>query len=89
MNKETVEEAALDHATAITLEPQDSQEYFSFIAGAEWQKEQSATDAIEFADWCEDRYWATGCTGLWRQERSSEEGMLTTKELYEIWKKSK
>jgi hypothetical protein len=51
MNKETVEEAALDYATAITLEPQDSQEYFSFIAGAEWQKEQSATDAIEFVEW--------------------------------------
>lgn len=61
----------------------------SFIAGAEWQKEQSATEAIEFADWCEDKYWPTGCTGLWRQERSSEEGMLTTKQLYELWKKSR
>lgn len=59
------------------------------IAGAEWQKQQSATDAIEFADWCEDKYWPTGCTGLWRPERTSEEGMLTTKQLYELYKQSK
>ena len=97
MNKETVEQAALkwfkDKAFPNEwMGDRGEKDWYMddiFKAGAEWQKEQSATDAIEFADWCEDNYWPTGQTGLWRSEASSEEVMLTTKELYELWKKSK
>jgi hypothetical protein len=89
MNKETVEEAAEQYAQGNTLEFAYLQEILAFKAGAEWQKGQSATDAIEFADWCEDNYWPTGQTGLWRPEASSEEVMLTTQQLYKLWKKSK
>jgi hypothetical protein len=98
MNKETVEEIyPVEEVAKEVLQnnnlPVQGDFAEGFIAGsilgAEWQKEQSATDAIEFADWCEDNYWPTGQTGLWRPEASSEEVMLTTKELYELWKKSK
>jgi hypothetical protein len=89
MNKETVEQAALDYATAITLEPQDSQEYFSFMLGAEWQKEQSVNEAIEFADWCTQKeYVKNGSPREWNlggvfSKRYSD------KELYQKWQESK
>lgn len=49
--QEQIEKVALEYANQIVLEAQDSPEYFAFIHGVEWQKEQSATDASEFAEW--------------------------------------
>jgi hypothetical protein len=60
MNKETVEEAAANEWLDSFY--QKEKEYnkvgrnkcspqLGFIAGAEWQKEQFAIDAIEFAEW--------------------------------------
>lgn len=63
--------------------------YNAFIEGATWKAEQSANDAIEFADWCEDNYWPTLQTGKWRAEFSSEDELLTTKQLYELWQQNK
>ncbi len=72
----TIEQAALDYATAITLEPQDSQEYFSFMAGAEWHEEQSATEAVEFVE------WVTQWPYRYLLGKSY-------KELYELWNQTK
>jgi len=63
--------------------------YNGFKKGADWKAEQSANDAIEFADWCEDNYWPTAQTGKWRAEFSSEDELLTTKQLYELWQQNK
>ena len=89
MSKETVEEAANRlslRVVAYIPNPVINQDAKTgFIDGVKWQKEQSASEAIEFANWCEDNYWATGETNKWRAEPHLEE-TLTTKELYEIWK---
>lgn len=76
MNKETIEQAALDYSIELVLEAQDSSEYFAFIHGAEWYKEQSATESIKFAKW------------IMRQKFGYLAGK-SYKQLYELWQKSK
>jgi hypothetical protein len=78
MNKETVEQAALEK---YPVKIDDTLSIDSgllgrkaFIAGAEWQKEQSATDAIEFVEWV--MQWP------YRYLLGK-----SYKELYELWKK--
>jgi hypothetical protein len=89
MSKETVEEAADNYSP----DPSYSDEQWEFgdvidgfIAGATWQEQQEANNAIEFADWCEDNYWPTGQVGTWWSDPISDEKMLTTHQLYCIWK---
>jgi hypothetical protein len=64
-----------------------------FIAGAEWQKEQSANEAIEFAEWTrsqedlgyipEDKIWGY----VTRDENGefTDDTEYTSKQLYELW----
>lgn len=65
MNKETVEKAAANEWLDSFY--QKEKEYnkvgrnkcspqLGFIAGAEWQKEQAATDAIEFFKWVNNHF---------------------------------
>jgi hypothetical protein len=93
MNKETVEEAAANEWLDSFY--QKEKEYnkvgrnkcspqLGFKAGAEWQKEQSATDAIEFAEWLDIE--TKQSENRWFIERS--EG-YTYPNLYKLWLKTK
>lgn len=81
----TVEEAALKYSEGSHLEYAYIQEIPAFIAGAEWQKEQLAIDAIEFMQFRDDH-----CTKMgerWMTLFAGDGGKLyTIKELYELWK---
>jgi hypothetical protein len=86
MNKETVEEAAKEYVGGIE-DIVDMAGYNGFIKGAKWQKEQSASEAIEFARWL-----SKNCT----VSRNGIQWWYTTKnsyknvtELYELWKQTK
>jgi hypothetical protein len=63
------------------------------IAGAEWQKEQSSTDAIEFAIWTHKNLWANiNDEPLWYNKDKVYQyktECLTSQQLYELWQKSK
>jgi len=57
-----------------------------FIAGAKWQKEQSATDAMEFAEWCSSTHYRYDpIYKTWRYDADS----YTSKEFYKLWQQSK
>jgi hypothetical protein len=93
MNKETVEQAAEQYAQGNTLEFAYLQEIPAFKAGAEWQKQQSTTDAIEFAEWLSSKGYVeakqtTPNPKMWSIQ-SNLSKPVSTKELYELWKKSK
>ena len=82
MNKETVEEAALAYWK--TQVRRDTAKRGStpfctkdFKAGAEWQKEQFATEAIEFAEWLDKGEWP-----------AATEQSKSYKQLYELYKQS-
>jgi hypothetical protein len=55
----------------------------NFKAGAEWQKEQSANDAIELLNWLRDDETDYFLLTNWIQTKKS------SKEVYELWQKSK
>jgi hypothetical protein len=63
------------------------------IAGANWQKEQSATDAIEFLEWAHTNVTAGrqhADTVIWRLDiEKHDSNNLTTQQLYELWKQTK
>ena len=99
MNKETVEEVAgksateshpicmvtVDDTTFNTNHHGMIAHFHGFIAGAEWHEEQSATDAIEFADWCsENTILQFGQSNT--RYYSKDQKYYATKELYKIWK---
>jgi len=84
MNKETKETAANKWVDSFY---QEEKEYSKvgrnkcnpqsgFIAGAEWQKEQSVTEAIEFATWV-------------MQQKFDYLVGKSYEKLYELWQKSK
>lgn len=69
---------------------------FHFKAGANWQKQQSATDAIRFSRWISDNGYFAYTDNKWvhvpaGSKYSDQEvrNMITDKELYEIWQQSK
>lgn len=95
MNNQTVEQAAEQYAQGNTLEFAYLQEIPAFKAGAEWQKEQSATEAIEFAEWIKENQFYEA-KGMWMRKNAltgENEGRynwtsLTSKQLYELYKQS-
>jgi hypothetical protein len=96
MNKETVEEAAEQYAQGNTLEFAYLQEIPAFKAGAEWQKEQSATDAIEMLKWINEQGWYSSepmwCNGEASSDTDGGKSTyteITSQQLYELWQKSK
>jgi hypothetical protein len=56
---------------------------FHFKAGAKWQKEQSANDAIELLNWLRDDETSYFLLTNWIQTKKS------SKEVYELWQESK
>jgi len=100
MNKETIKEAAITYwQTQIrrdTANPSNTAFCTrDFRAGAEWQKEQSATEAIEFAEWIKENQFYEA-KGMWMRKNAltgENEGRynwtsLTSKQLYELYKQS-
>ena len=95
MNNQTVEQAAEQYAQGNTLEFAYLQEIPAFKAGAEWQKEQSCTEAIEFAEWIKENQFYEA-KGMWMRKNAltgENEGRynwtsLTSKQLYELYKQS-
>jgi hypothetical protein len=83
MNEETVEDAAEYYY------PTDNGQWAhppykdAFKKGAEWQKEQLAIDAIEFAKW-KDFVGYVLCSEGWIIDTNSV--ALTDKQLYDRWK---
>jgi len=68
----------------------------AFKKGANWQKQQSATDAIEFSRWISDNGYFAYTDNKWvhvpaGSKYSDQEvhNMITDKELYELWQQSK
>jgi hypothetical protein len=98
MNKETVEEVAgksateshpicmitVDDTTFDTNHHAMIAHFHGFIAGSNWQKEQSTTDAIQFAEWLDIE--TKQSENRWFIERS--EG-YTYPNLYKLWLKTK
>lgn len=61
--------------------------YNGFKKGANWKAEQSANDAIEFADWCsENTIMQQG--QLSTRYLKKENKYYTTKELFELWQEN-
>jgi hypothetical protein len=107
MNKETVEEVAgksateshpicmvtVDDTTFDTNHHGMIAHFHGFIAGAEWQKQQEANNAIEFAVWTHENRWA--CLNnepMWYNKSrvyQYKTECLTTQQLYELWKQTK
>lgn len=58
----------------------------SWKSGANWRAEQSANDAIEFAEWCSSTHYRYDPVyKTWRYDADS----YTSKEFYELWQQSK
>jgi hypothetical protein len=91
-----LEEAALSYFMLHPLPNMQHKIENAFIAGAEWQKEQSANEAIEFADWLCENGW-TSSPPMWVNGEASDDYIggkgtyteLTTQQLYELWQKTK
>jgi hypothetical protein len=95
MNKETVEDAAnkwlLENLPGTLPENYDIS---FFKAGATWQEQQEANDAIEFAEWSrsqedlgydsENKIW--GYVTRDANGEFTDEKEYTSKEMYELWK---
>ena len=65
-----------------------------FKDGANWQKEQSAIDAIEFAEWVIQNFWSfSEKDKSWYNKTEVAPGKeyknKTSQQLYELWKKTK
>lgn len=65
-----------------------------FIDGAEWQKEQSANNDIEFTKWVIENYWSLANNNMWYDRTKVHPGQhydtsITGKQLYELWQKTK
>lgn len=93
MENKTIEEVADEKYPNIkyTFNGLDIAQYsrMAFIDGAKWQQEQSATEAIEFAEWlCESNYQYYESVGSWNLSGEIKD-LKNTKELYEIWKQTK
>ena len=61
---------------------------------ANWQKEQSATDAIEFTKWVIENYWSLANNNMWYDRTKIHPGqhydaLITGKQLYELWQQTK
>lgn len=103
MNKETIETAAenyrletfeskvgLNHANAYVASIKDA-----FEKGAEWQKQQSANEAVEFFKWVNLNYIEYGFhyednIKISSYVHRSDGGVpLRIEKLYELWQKSK
>lgn len=108
MSKETVEEVAgksateshpicmvtVDDTTFDTNHHGMIAHFHGFIAGTEWQKEQSAIDAIEFAEWVIQNFWSfSEKDKSWYNRTEVAPGKeyknKTSQQLYELWQKSK
>jgi hypothetical protein len=97
MNKETVEQAALEYLEKVKSPALNtSWQQFDidiFKAGADWQKEQLANNAIEFAIWTHQNLWA--CLNnepTWYNKSrvyQYKTECLTSQQLYELWQESK
>jgi hypothetical protein len=90
MNKEIVREAAITYwQTQVrrdTANPSNTAFCTrDFRAGVKWHEEQSATDAIEFADWCSENTILQFGQSHTRYY-SKDQKYYATKELYKIWK---
>jgi hypothetical protein len=91
-----LEEAALSYFMLHPLPNMQHKIENAFKAGAEWQKEQSANEAIEFADWLCENGW-TSSPPMWVNGEASDDCIsgqntyteLTTQQLYELWQKTK
>jgi hypothetical protein len=83
MNKETVEEAALNSIK--TCESRYPNYYDGFEAGAEWQKEQSSTEAIDFMLFRDKHFHKFH--DKWRLHTDFTQ-IFTIPQLYELYKQS-
>jgi hypothetical protein len=86
MEKQTIEDAANKYSPDPSYS--DGQWEFGdvidgFKAGAEWQKEQSANDAIELLNWLRDDETNYYLLTNWIQTKKS------SKEVYELWLQTK
>lgn len=70
------------------------------VFGAEWQKQQSGNDAIEFAEWCNSHGWLySKSLKCWLKtlrfgmnvsdKEFTEKYTKTSKQLYDLWQQSK
>lgn len=91
-----LEDAALSYFMLHPLPNMQHKIENAFKAGANWQKQQSATDAIRFSRWISDNGYFAYTDNKWvhvpaGSKYSDQEvrNMITDKELYEIWQQSK
>jgi hypothetical protein len=93
MNKETVETAATKYANKLEADGEHPGAWIinnkGFKAGAEWQKEQSANEAIEFADWIGLNSWVPLSKIPFDWYNPKLEKFASSKQLYELWKRTK
>jgi hypothetical protein len=97
MNKETVETAATKYANKLEADGEHPGAWIinnkGFKAGAEWQKQQEANNAIEFAIWTHKNLWANiNDEPLWYNKSrvyQYKTECLTSQQLYELWQKTK
>ena len=83
-----LEDAANKYSDGSSLEYAYMQEIPAFKAGAEWQKEQSATDAIEMLQWiCENGWWSS--EPMWCNGEDEHYTEITSKQLYELYQQTK
>jgi hypothetical protein len=87
-----LEDAALSYFMLHPLPNMQHKIENAFKAGANWQKEQSATDGIEMLQWLCENCW-TGAPPMWTNGEASSDcdggkstyTELTPKQLYELW----
>lgn len=90
-----LEMAAEQYTAGNSLEYAYMQEIPAFKAGAEWQKQQSATDDIEFAIWTHENKWTTiNKEPLWYNkdryyQYQDKTECLTSQQLYKLYQQTK
>jgi hypothetical protein len=91
MKQETLEEAAerlypttIDSFTDTGIDI-SATERIIFIEGAKWQQERMYSEALQFAEWCNDMGYIQVANSFWKS--LSDEKGKTTKELFKHFKK--
>jgi hypothetical protein len=97
MNRETVETAAFGYVKdkyipldkAYGSKEEMGSVKAGFIAGAKWQEQQEANDAIEFADWLFENTYELRWKNNSKRYLSKDANAYSSQQLYEIWQQSK
>lgn len=81
--QQAAEKYADDNATGVTGKMKAKMD---FGAGWEAREAQFPTDAVAFADWCDNRGYARYVDGRWHTTGDTKPKWFTTAELYKLFK---